>query len=804
MNIVKEVRRKKLAGILIAFNMLVLLLGALALVFGKEAYTAHLAGELCMLNFSKESGFYTEAFSLEVKPYKAGSIYYTFDGSEPDLDSENTLQYTKPIDMPIGDTERVWNLRFKEYFADGSQSETYTVTYIIGTNVDKRYHTLVMNIVTDLDNLYGYENGIFVEGKLRDDYIKTHPDEEENGDMPANYNVHGKVSERPVHVDIFESDGANVISQEAGIRTSGGVTRQANQKSFKLYARDEYDSIDYFPYAFFQDACSEADGTVNAKYECLKVRNTGNDRLSAFIRDELGMRLAKQAGLQDVQSVTPAAVYINGLYAGLYWMHETYDDSYFKQKYGSYDGDMVVIGDAETEMETDTEDAEENEYAREYNELYAKYSRMDLTDDKTYKELCDKIDIDNYIRYFAVECYMGNLDWPANNQRVYRYAAGNGEKYRENTVFDGRYRYLIYDVDSSMGFGRELEDMDDYNVYEKMCYVIEHDAPLMKALLQREDVKSAFAAYVCDLMNDSFSYADVTAALTELEKEREQEMQYFITISNADDSYTNIDEAYMEEQLQVIDKWAQKAPSDLLDGIESEWNVGDKYDLVLNMPEGTYAHINTTRVEAPGTEAVYFSDLDVTLTSDIPEGRKIAYWRINGTKYYGSSVSIKKEMMKNGKVYVSMYVRDDSNAGLMITKVKSAGDSDYFYIYNPTLHPILTKDYYVKDKEKPSHVYYLPEKIMAPGEEVRINCANCLEDEINILMQVGFSVSSGERLILENKVSGNRSQVEIPHFGNAESIYIKDAASGEWFERKIEKPQEIRYHRTIDKLAVYE
>ncbi len=774
-------------------------------MFGKKAYVDHVNGELCLLDFSKESGFYTEAFSLEVKPYKEGDIYYTLDGSEPDRDSnKNTLQYTKPIDMPVGDSERVWNLRFREYFSNGSQSETYTVTYIMGAKVDTRYSTLVMNIVTDNDNLYGYENGIFTEGKLRDEYLKAHPAEEESGDMPANYNVRGKESERPVHVDIFESDGTNVISQEAGIRTSGGVTREADQKSFKLYAREEYDSISYFPYAFFQDARSEADGTVNAEYECLKVRNTGNDRLSAFIRDELGMRLAKLAGLQDVQSVTPATVYINGLYAGLYWMHENYDDSYFKQKYGTYDGEMVVIGNAEMGMATDTENIDENEYAEEYNKLYAKYSQMDLTDEDIYEDLCSQIDIDNYIRYFAVECYMGNLDWPDNNERVYRYVSGKEEGYQDNTVFDGRYRYLIYDVDSSMGFDTDMEDMGEYNVYEKMSNVIANDAPLMKALLQRDDVRGVFVSYLCDLMNDSFSDSSISAVLTELKKERAQEMQHFIAISNAEDSYTNIDEVYMEEQLQVIEKWAEKTPADMQEGIESEWNVGDKYTLMLNIPTGSYAHINTVQVESPGIKAVYFSDLDVTITADIPEGKKIAYWRINGTKYYGSSVSVKKEMIKNGNVYVSMYVRDDNNAGLTITKVKSEGESDYFYIYNPTLHPILTKDYYVKDKERPSHVYYLPEKVMEPGEEVRINCANCLEEQKDILLQVGFSLSEGEQLILENKVDGNKSQVEIPDYGNTECIYSKDAVSGKWSEKKLELPHEISYHRTLDQMAAFE
>ena len=49
-----------------------------------------------------------------------------------------------------------------------------------------------------------------------------------------------------------------------------------------------------------------------------------------------------------------------------------------------------------------------------------------MTDDAVYKKLCEVIDVENYISYYALQIFIGNEDWPHNNYKVYRYYAAEG------------------------------------------------------------------------------------------------------------------------------------------------------------------------------------------------------------------------------------------------------------------------------------------------------------------------------------------------------------------------------------------
>ncbi|MDD2972454.1 MAG: CotH kinase family protein [Lachnospiraceae bacterium] len=364
-----------------------------------------------ILAVSMESGFYTEDISVSVRPKKRGTVYYTEDGSEPDKeDRDSTKCYEEPLELRAGGREQVKVYRFRVYYPDGTSSKVVTNTYYMGKEITSRYDTLVMNVSTDPDNLYRYEDGIFIEGKIRDDYLADHPDEEVDFDTPANFNQRGRESERPAHLEVFEPDGTRVVTQDVGIRTSGGATRTSEQKSFKIYGRYEYSADNKLKYAFLLDEKQKDTNTVVDRFECLKIRNTGNDRLEAFIRDELGMRLAEQAGLQDIQYVRPVSVYFNGIYNGLYWIHSVYDDSYFKERYGNYDGEMVVLGQQEGNMSTDSTKEIENQYAEAYNEWYNEIHDLDLTVPENYAKVESTIDVDNYLQYMAAEIYMANQD----------------------------------------------------------------------------------------------------------------------------------------------------------------------------------------------------------------------------------------------------------------------------------------------------------------------------------------------------------------------------------------------------------
>ncbi len=729
-----------------------------------------------------ESGFYEEDIWIEAKLEKEGTVFYTSDGSMPGREEDgSTHLYREPVFLAAGDEETVEIYRFFAVYDDGTESEVVTNTYFMGKNIKDRYDTMVISLAAEDDDLYGYENGIFIEGKLRADWEEEHPGEEAAFDAPANYNVRGRESERKVHIEIFEEDGKRVVAQNGGIRISGNFTRQSEQKSFKLYARKEYDEMqNRFCVPLFDDMRSLQGGNIIDQYKSIKVRNTGNDRSEGFIRDELGMRLASEAGFADTQSVRPVSVYINGVYQGLYWMHSAYDEEYFEEKYGKYDGEMVVIGSSEMNMSGSNE--MENLYAGEYNEIYAKYSALDLTEDAVCRELNEAIDIENYLQYYALEIYMANQDWPFNNIQAYRYVAADGGEYKEDTVFDGRYRYLLYDVDTTMGLGSIRESLNPEQSFETLVLLEERGyAPLFTALMEREDCRKYFAGYVCNLLNGAYSAENVANVLEDMHQERKNEMLEYIEESIRNPDLPEIGEPYLEMQMDCIRAWAETAPESMLEGMRRKWQLGEAYTLYLLLPDGEGAGINGMIVTEPEFSGRYLSGCDTWLSPVLPDGREFAYWEINGELYAEEEIRIEEGMILDGALYVTLY-SEESGAGLELSQIKAKGKGDYIVLTNTSHEELSTWGYYLMDKEKTSHMNYLEETVLAPGESIRIGCKNY--EGADAFMKVNFNLKQGKEVMLAYAGTGIKERVAIPDLGMEQGVYRKNRITGIWQEER--------------------
>lgn len=753
----------------------------------EEESTAETEGQVSSLRFSMESGFYDRDVILEVSDAvsEEAEIYYTLDGSEPDRrNEEDTFRYGAPLELKAEEEERAYVYKFKAYYKDGTESETVTNTWILGNAVHNRFDTPVLCISGDPDGLFGYDNGIFVEGRLREEWQAEHPGEEPAYDAPANYNMRGKNSERPVYIELFEPDGTRIVSQNGGVRISGNFTRQSEQKSFKIYARREYDARqngNKFKYAFFDDMRSLKEKTIIDEYETLKIRNTGNDRSEGFIRDELGLTLASQAGFEDTQSVRPVSVYINGAYMGAYWMHSTYDDEYFKEKYGNYDGEMVVIGKGETNMATDTENPMENEYAADYMELYNRYSSMDLTDDAVCRELNGVIDLENYLRYYAIEVYMANRDWPYNNLQAYRYVSPDGG-YREGTVFDGRYRYLLFDVDTTMGLGSVRDSLDVNQSLDTLKLLEERNyAPLLTALFNREDCRKYFAGYLCDLANGAYSPENVSAVLDMMHEKRINEMRAYIKESEKDPELPDISEIYLDMQRDCIKAWAEATPESLLNGTAELWNLGEVYTLHMFLPDGTGAGVNSLEVRESEFTGRYLSGCEVVISPLIPEGQKFSCWEINGEIYTEEELKIDTGMIIDGTVYITLYTEDDGG-GLSLSEIRAVGKADYIVLKNTSAEEISTWSYYLMDKDRVSHMNYLKGMTLSPGESVLIGCRNYTGTDA--LMNVNFNLKKGESVMLGKSNGGVLETVDIPDLNLPDGIYRKDVITGTWEEER--------------------
>ena len=647
--------------------LLFILMGALVLVGCKGSKTAEKdkdnspamaveddeAAEIQKLGdyeiaFSETGYLYGEDLELKIYSSKPCEIYYTTDGVDPD---KKAKKYEKTILLVAGEAFKATAVKAKAFFEDGTESEIIVHTYFVGENIDKRYDTLVFSVVTDPYNLYDYEYGIFVEGKLRADWIKENPQDKIEPNDPANFNMRGKASEREVYLEVIEPDGTPVISQKAGIRTYGGWSRASKQKSIKMYARKEYDEKNNkFRYEFFPDRTGK-DGTVIDAFKQLVLRNCGNDNGFAFIRDELFQTLASQAGYQDNVAVRPAAMYVNGDYRGFFWLHEVYGDEYFEDHYGDYTGSFEILEGSETYKEID-EDGENEAFVTDYTLMYDTYSKMDLTIDANYQELCKQMDVENYLAYYALQVYIGNEDWPHNNYKTYRYYAAEGEEYRE-APFDGKWRYLLHDLDFSTGIYDTGALVDNIGNFVGPNGEVRGTCPLFGQLMQREDCREIFIKQTADLINGAFASKHLNKVLDEMNESRMNELRHTYGKNLLEDW---VQPGQLEYRLEVLKTYARERASHILTKYQSYFGLGKIYELKASPAEGGTIKVNTF-VTDEFFEGSYYEDYNTVITATLPEGTEFDYWLVNGEKVLDEELIITPSLVKDGLVEVNCMVK---------------------------------------------------------------------------------------------------------------------------------------------------
>jgi hypothetical protein len=598
--------------------------------------------------FSEDGYLFSEDKELEIYSRKPCEIYYTTDGADPD---KKARKYNKPIRLIAKEADKAIVVKAKAFFEDGTESETIVHTYFTGKNIEKRYDTLVFSITTDPYNLFDYEYGIFVEGKLRADWIKQNPNDTIEPSDPANFNMRGRDSEREVYLEVITPDGTPIIRQKAGIRTYGGWSRARLQKSVKLYARKEYDEENNkFRYEFFPERTG-VDGTVVDTFKQLVLRNCGNDNGFAFIRDELFQTLAAQAGYRDYVAVRPAAMYVNGDYRGFFWLHEVYGDEYFEDHYGDYAGSFEILEGGETFKEVDV-DGENAAFVEDYTKLYDKFSGMDLTVEENYQELCSLVDVENYLTYYALQVYIGNEDWPHNNYKTYRYYPAEGEKYRE-APFDGKWRYLLHDLDFSTGIYDKGALVDNIDLYIGPDGEVRETCPLFGQLMQREDCREIFIRQTADLINGAFAPKNLNKVLDEMNASRMNELNRTYG-KNLLDDWVQPDQ--LNYRLGALKNYAKVRASHILTKYQSYFDLGEIYQLKATPAEGGAIKINSFVTEQ-NFEGSYYEDYDTILTAALPKGVKLNYWLVNGEKVYEEELFITSSFIKDGLVEVTCVVK---------------------------------------------------------------------------------------------------------------------------------------------------
>lgn len=421
-----------------------------------------LSGErVSTLTASRPSGFYDEPFYLELTA-PAGEIYYTLDGSDPD---KNGILYQRPIyiddaskqenvlsareDMdsfedqypdiimtvtPRQKVDKAAIVRAIHYDITGFASKELCLSYFVGFGEKTGYGSLkVVSLVSDPANLTDYETGILVRGKTYDENIEGW------GSIraPGNYSNKGREWEREANFQYFDSSGNLLYESKCGIRVTGGWQRLAAIKSLNLYARKEYGGSRTFDYDFFGTGLKPHKMTLHS----------GSNDYYGKIQNQMVSDLTRELDM-GVMHYEGCLLFLNGEYWGIYDLTEKYDAEYIAQTFAVPRGTVLSVKCGALENGD-----EKNMHL--YTEAIEFLENADMTQEDNYLRFQELFDEQSLLDLFGTEIYCArNLDWPNGNIHLWRtVSTGGGGK------ADGRWRYLMYDLDSE-GLTRELIEHD--------------------------------------------------------------------------------------------------------------------------------------------------------------------------------------------------------------------------------------------------------------------------------------------------------------------------------------------------------
>lgn len=439
------------------------------------------------VTFSTNGGFYETPFELTLscdQPDKV--IRYTTNGNRPTADDpvyhaplllNENLYSCSDIYTIQNCPDNLWFqpesvqkcivIRAAAFNGEGQRvSDVVTNSYFIRSLGCDTHGLPVASICADSLDLFDYERGIFVPG------IHFDPS---NQDNTGNYYQSGREWERPMNFEFYETDNRG-INQKAGIRTHGGNGRKILQKCVKLYAREEYGKK-RFKHRFFESI-------ADSSFKHLVLKPFIATWFVAGVNNHVSNQIAAPLNLETLAS-RPIALYLNGEYWGIYYIHERPDERYIETHCHVDIGDINLVESWNGNCEAGSND--------NFLALYDYIANHNLAEPEAYAYVESRIDIDNFIDYQILEIFTANLDWPVNNVRCWQ--KGNG-----------KWRWIFFDGDICL-------IQRDFDAFANATYDGPNGYPsssrstlFFRKLLENETFKVKFINRFNQLLHSSFAY----------------------------------------------------------------------------------------------------------------------------------------------------------------------------------------------------------------------------------------------------------------------------------------------------------
>lgn len=599
--------------------------------------------------FSHTSGFYDKDFMLSIDVPDGTTVYYTLDGSEPTTESKKYNAHIRVYDRsdapniwsartdissygavaPRKNVDKVFLIRAIAVDGDGRQSQSVSACYLVGKTNGSYYRDMkVISLVTNPENLFNYDTGIYVKGRIFDtqNYRGV-----EAWNMKANYTQKGREWEREAFMEVFDK-GKKVLSQNVGIRIKGATSRSTPQKSFNVYAREEYGNKK-LEYDFFSgQSVNFVTGKVNSSYDNVTIRNAGNDTAYSYLRDNINQSLVSDRPL-TMQAMDECILFINGEFWGFYTLTEKTDDSFIKNRYGIKKKNIAIIKNSQLEEGTEEDLAD-------WNAFISKSARTDMTVDENYKEFCSHFDTDSIIEYFAVQIYWSNYDWPYNNIAVWR--SDNIDA--SNPYSDGKWRMLLFDTDFTTGLYRNNDTSYKADGFARINGYTDNISRTFVRLMRNSDFKERFCTVFMDLANYNFSPEKTDKVIEEYRGKYIQQIydtnERFYASNFVSPNGVN----RPDSELDIIADFYRNRFVYASDSLRRFTGSGSLKSVTLRRNTHGSIRINTITPDISGKDwcGQYFSNYKITLKAVPEDGYKFEKWEVTGTDVLKAETKLSK------------------------------------------------------------------------------------------------------------------------------------------------------------------
>lgn len=338
------------------------------------------------------------------------------------------------------------------------------------------FYSFIFAIVLNAQNVNPGEDEVYLEREITEIRIIMSVEDKEL--IHAEENRYEEIYV-PSEITISNSMLDNEVATGAGVRLRGNTSRGHDKRPYKIDFR-------------------EFDGSKFKGYKKFNLKPNVND--PSIIRELLTMHMYRALNVPAIR-VTPATVYINEEYMGVYLNTEQIDDEFVDSRFGHEEGFLYkcsyganLLDDGQI-FSNEIYESKINEDDDTRVELDAFVKVLNNTSNTNFKAQIEKVfNVDSYLRQMAVEAVLGHWDGYSYNQNNFYLFYDAQTKLIE---------FIPYDADNTWGIDwidRDWATRDLLSFYRGG-----NPRPLSTRILNVEEYENRYIGYLNELYKNYFS-----------------------------------------------------------------------------------------------------------------------------------------------------------------------------------------------------------------------------------------------------------------------------------------------------------